>query len=142
MLIAADFLGINSTINDTINRILIGIDKIVFNFVSLIFQLIMILAKTEIFTQTTIDIFAKRIYVILGLVMVFKMMISFVQILIDPDTINDKDRGVVSVLKRVIISLILIVLVPSIFSTAREVQTYILPFIPRVDFHLTDGTII
>lgn len=132
MLILSIFSGLIEGLNDALRAFFMTIDQIVYWFIEIVFQLIMDLANTEIFTQTTIDVFAKRIYVILGLVMVFKMMISFVQILIDPDTMTDKEKGVGAVLKRVIISLILIVLVPSIFSLAREVQSYILPVIPRV----------
>lgn len=132
MLILSAFDGLLEGLNDALRAFFMTIDQVVYWFIEIVFQLIMDLANTEIFTQTTIDVFAKRIYVILGLVMVFKMMISFVQILIDPDTMTDKEKGVGAILKRVIVSLILIVLVPSIFSLAREVQSYILPVIPRV----------
>mgnify|MGYP004505927081 FL=1 len=133
-----DFLGIGEAISNAIRAIFIALDQVVYFFVEVILQLIMDLSRTQIFTQTTIEVFAKRIYVILGLVMVFKMMISFVQILIDPDTMNDKEKGVGAILKRVVISLILIVLVPSIFSTAREIQSYILPVIPKVIMGVDD----
>ena len=111
---------------------LITLDKIVYWFVEQVLQLIVDLANVNIFSDTTINAFARRIYVILGLVMVFKLMISFIQILIDPDAMSDKEKGVGNVLKRVVISMALIVLVPSIFKMARDVQGYILPIIPKV----------
>ena len=111
---------------------LITLDKIVYWFVEQVLQLIVDLANVNIFNDTTINAFARRIYVILGLVMVFKLMISFIQILIDPDAMSDKEKGVGNVLKRVVISMALIVLVPSIFKMARDVQGYILPIIPKV----------
>lgn len=129
--------GIGETISNALRELAIRIDSIVYWFVEVILQLIMDLSKVEIFTQTTINTFAKRIYIILGLIMVFKMMISFIQILIDPDTLTDKEKGAGAILKRVVISLILIVLVPSIFSTARKIQTYVLPIIPRVIMGVT-----
>ena len=135
--------GIGETIYDACRKFLIQIDRFVYGFVETILQLIIDLSKVEIFTQTTINTFAKRIYVILGLLMIFKMMVSFIQILIDPDTLTDKEKGAGAILKRVIIALIMIVLVPSIFSTARKIQTYILPIIPRVIMGVTtedDGT--
>lgn len=138
MLLLSDFFGIAKTGIDVLRWICAFADRVIHNFMEIILQLIMDLSKTQIFTQTTIEVFAKRIYVILGLVMVFKMMISFVQILIDPDTMNDKEKGVGAILKRVVISLILIVLVPSIFSTAREIQGYILPVIPKVIMGIPD----
>lgn len=117
----------------------LGIDNIIYSLMSTVLQLIVDLSNVQIFSQTSINTFAQRIYVILGLVMVFKMMISFVQILINPDTMNDKDKGIGGILKRVVFSLALIVLVPSIFSLAREVQNYIVPIIPRVLLGTADG---
>lgn len=117
----------------------LSLDNIIYSLMSTILQLIVDLSNVQIFSQTSINTFAQRIYVILGLVMVFKMMISFVQILINPDTMNDKEKGAGGILKRVVFSLVLIVLVPSIFSLAREVQNYIVPIIPRVLLGTADG---
>lgn len=137
MLVLMDIFGIKEAMSDFWRYVCMSIDNVVYWFVEVILQLIMDLSKVEIFTQTTINTITKRIYIILGLVMVFKMMISFIQILIDPDTLTDKEKGAGSVLKRVVISLVLIVLVPSIFSTARKIQTYVLPIIPRVIMGVT-----
>lgn len=137
MFVLMDIFGIKEAMSDFWRYVCMSIDNVVYWFVEVILQLIMDLSKVEIFTQTTINTFAKRIYIILGLVMVFKMMISFIQILIDPDTLTDKEKGAGAILKRVVISLILIVLVPSIFSTARKIQTYVLPIIPRVIMGVT-----
>lgn len=109
-----------------------SLDRVVYWAVEKIFQLIMDLANLEIFSQSVITEFANRIYIILGLVMLFKIIMSFIQMLIDPDKMSDKEKGVRNILTRVVISLGLIVLVPTIFSTARQVQNYIVPVIPRV----------
>lgn len=124
--------NIVEAINNFIRSFLITLDRIVYWFVEQVLQLIVDLANVNIFNDTTINAFARRIYVILGLVMVFKLMISFIQILIDPDAMSDKEKGVGNVLKRVVIAMVLIVLVPSIFKMARDVQGYILPIIPKV----------
>ncbi len=114
------------------------LDVVVYKCVAIIFQLIVDLANVQIFTDSTINEFANRMYIILGLIMLFKIMISFIQILIDPDTISDKEKGAGNILKRVTISLALIALVPSIFKFAREVQGYIVPVIPRVILGIND----
>ncbi len=121
-------------------RLLFGFfDSIVYAVVTWALQLIFDLANTEIFTQSVINEFAKRIYVILGLVMVFKVILSFLQILINPDTFGEKEKGVGGVLKRVIITLLLIVFVPSIFRVARQAQQYIMPIIPKVLLGVSDN---
>ena len=113
-------------------KILIGLDWVVYEILEQIFQLIINLANFDLFSEGVLTNFSQRIYLILGLVMVFKLIISFVQILIDPDKIDDKEQGVMNILKRVVISMILIVLVPGIFGVAKSVQTQLVVIIPKV----------
>ena len=117
---------------DILRKILIGIDFVVYGLVEQVLQTIVDLSNVQIFTDVAINEFSRRIYIILGLVMVFKVMMSFIQILINPDSMSDKEKGAGNVLKRVVIALALIVFVPSIFKMARDVQGYVLPIIPKV----------
>lgn len=121
-----------SFISNAIRWLFSWIDFAIYGFIEVVFQLIIDLSNVEIFSGTTINQFATRIYIILGLVMVFKLMISFIQIIVNPDKMDDKEQGVGNVLKRVAISLALIVMVPSIFDLARQVQNYVIPIIPKV----------
>lgn len=130
----------NNWVQKTIRGIGGFIDRAVYSVVEVIMQLIMDLSNTEIFSQSVIDEFATRIYIILGLVMVFKLMVSFIQILVNPDKMDDKEQGVTGVLKRAVISLVLIFMVPSIFDLARQVQGYIIPVIPKVLLGVTIDT--
>ena len=117
---------------DILRKILIGIDFVVYGLVEQVLQTIVDLSNVQIFTDVAINEFSRRIYIILGLVMVFKVMMSFIQILINPDSMSDKEKGAGNILKRVVIALALIVFVPSIFKMARDVQGYVLPIIPKV----------
>ena len=90
------------------------------------------LANFDLFSYEVVKEFSTRIYVILGLIMTFKLIVSFVQMLINPDLMDDKEKGVGNILKRVIIALILIVIVPSVFTTAKKLQNFIVPIIPKV----------
>ena len=128
-----------------IRTIFAAIDTVIYSVVATILQAIVDLSNIEVFQQSVIREFANRIYIILGLVMLFKMIISFIQILIDPDKMDDKESGMANVLKRVVIALLLIVMVPSIFDLSRQLQNYILPIIPKVvlgveaDFNSSSG---
>lgn len=113
-----------------LRTIFMAIDVAVYWCVEVLLQLVMDLSSVEIFSNSVIDEFSSRIYLILGLVMLFKLMISFIQLLINPD--NTKENGVGNLLKRVVISLALIFLVPSIFDLARVVQVEVIPVIPKV----------
>ena len=117
---------------NVIRDLFINLDAIVYSLIEQIFQLIINLASFDLFSAKVLNEFSKRVYLILGLVMVFKLIIAFIKILIDPDKMSDKENGVGNLLKRVAISMLLIVLVPTIFSEAKKLQTYVLPVIPKV----------
>lgn len=52
----------------------------------------------------------ENVYVLCGLFMLFRLTVSFLNILIDPDKANDKQAGAGAIIKRVFVSLILIIL--------------------------------
>lgn len=115
-----------------IRSFFLGIDNIVYGLLSVIFQLILDLSDFELFSNATIKSFSNRIYLILGLVMIFKLIISFIQILIDPNKMDDKEQGVTGILRRVVISLLLIVFIRPIFTAAKDLQKPLLNVLPRV----------
>lgn len=119
-------------INNLVRGFFISLDTIIYGLLEIILQLIMDLANYELFNNKTIEDFSERIYLILGIVMFFKIMISLFQILVQPDKINDKEQGLGGILKRVVISMILLVSVRPIFDLARDIQKYLLPVIPKV----------
>ncbi len=127
--------------NDVWRGIVGSIDGTIYWLVELLLQLVLDLSNTRVFSQSVINDFANRIYVILGLVMLFKIIISFIQILINPDKMDDKEQGVGNVLRRVVISLLLIVLVPSIFSLAMQIQQYVVVIIPKAILGTSAGSI-
>jgi hypothetical protein len=53
-------------------------DRIAFTLIEWVYELFMLIAEAGIFSQATIQEFASRIYVFLGLIMVFKVSISLV----------------------------------------------------------------
>lgn len=101
-------------------------DKITFWAVEMIYALFMNIASAGIFSQATIQVFASRIYVFLGLIMVFKVSISLVTYIMNPDNFSKGDVGAPALLKGFIFALIGIVLVPYVFEIAYTAQRIIL----------------
>lgn len=73
-----------------------------------------------------------RIYVILGIFMAFKLTISFLNYMIKPDSMADKEKGAGKLIGRVITMLALIIMLPQFFPLLNRVQTEFLPILPRV----------
>lgn len=81
-----------------------------------------------------------RIYVILGIFMVFKLSFSFFQYIVDPESMSGKnEKGVSKLISRTIIMLLVLVAVPNIlFNTdggegiIQRAQKAFLPMLPRI----------
>ena len=114
------------------------IDMIVYSLASSLFGLIIDLANVQFFKADQISAVAHRVYIIVGVVMLFKLVISAIQYLVNPDVFDDKEKGLGGILKKTAISIALIVLVPSIFNFLIAIQEPIVKALP--DIVLGPGT--
>lgn len=103
-----------------------NIDKIVFGFISTIYDLLISIARTSVLSQADILDMADRIYKLLAIFMVFKVTFSLIMYVVNPDDFSDKSKGVSKLGTNIIISLALLILTPYIFSYAYQLQTIIL----------------
>lgn len=118
-----------------------GVSSVVFAIVSGMFTLIDDLSKYNFFSADTINQFTNRVYVIIGVLMLFKLVISAVQYIVNPDMFDDKSKGLGAVLKKSIIAVVLLAIVPSIFQFAMEVQGDIVEQIPKIIFGNNNSTV-
>ncbi len=114
------------------------IDMLVYSIASSLLGLISDLANTQFFKAEQITEVANRIYIVIGVLMLFKLVISAIQYMVNPDTFEDKEKGLAGILKKTAISIALIVLVPSIFSFMIAIQEPIVKTLP--DIVLGPGT--
>ena len=75
-----------------------------------IYGLLLQIARTSIFDQEVISQFSQRIYAIVGIFMLFKVSVSLITYILNPDDFTDKEKGFTSIIKRIVISLAMIVL--------------------------------
>lgn len=109
-----------------IKQFFFWIDKIVFNFISIIYDLMISIARTSVLSQADIVDMADRIYTLLLIFMVFKVTLSLITYTVNPDDFTDKSKGVAKLGQKIIISLALLILTPYIFNYAYQFQTIIL----------------
>ncbi|MBE6138438.1 MAG: hypothetical protein E7173_01675 [Firmicutes bacterium] len=101
------------------------IDSIVVWLIKNLYVLLIQIANTNVFGDLIYAILG-RIYVFLGIFMIFKLSMSMITYIINPDAMTDKSKGFGKLITNVVISLILIVTVPSIFREAFRLQYMIL----------------
>lgn len=113
------------TMSEASRSIFFSIDNAIYSFFSQIFSLFFSISKSQFLTGSIYTIIFKRVFLILGIFMLFRLVFSFLTYLISPDSINDpKNPGNMSkLIGRVIASvLFLVVLVP--IGTDTQYATY------------------
>lgn len=111
-----------SMFQDILRGFLSLLDRMVYFLIDILMYLFDALAKIRIFSNESIAEVTNRIYAFIAIVMIFKVSFSIIQYIINPDNINDKERGFAKVIQNVILSLFAVVLTPYIFNFAYEVQ--------------------
>lgn len=101
------------------------IDTLVVWLIKNLYVLLVQIANTNVFGSFIYQMLG-RIYVFLGIFMLFKLTLSMITYIVNPDTLTDKSKGFSKLISNVVISLILIVTVPSLFREAYRLQAKIL----------------
>ncbi|MBE6159637.1 MAG: hypothetical protein E7157_01160 [Lactobacillales bacterium] len=84
------------------------------------------LANLDFGLGEQIDDFTSRIFVIMIIFMIFKLTLSVMNYLIDPDSFTDKSKGGGKLISRVIISVALLISINPIFNFLKDVQSTII----------------
>ena len=88
------------------------LDKLFYGFVPTIYNLLVDIANTTIFTEDIFDTFASKVYGLLGIFMLFKVSFSILTYIVDPDAFLDKSKGFSKLISNVIITLTLLIATP------------------------------
>lgn len=103
------------------------IDKIVYGFISDVYILIVQLSDVRVFDDATLGNFATRMYGLIAIFMAFKLIFSFVNYAVNPDSLTNEKTGGKKLVTNIIVSLVLLIAVPGIiFPLSRDIQTAIL----------------
>ncbi len=107
--------------------ILLFLDSIVYSLISWVYQIILVLCRVDILDNTfSVDALINRIYIIIGVVVLFLLAYSLLRSMVNPDDAVKGKKSPATIIKDVIISIVLIALIPTIFSFAMRFQTSIL----------------
>ena len=119
-------LSVNMWFQKLMKQFFFGIDQVVYNAISSIYDLLISIARTSVFTQADILDMADRIYKLLAIFMIFKVTLSLITYVVNPDDFSDKSKGISKLSMNIVISLGLLILTPYIFNLAFRLQTIIL----------------
>lgn len=112
-------------ISDAIRWISIGLDSIMYGYIGLFFNLIFSMTNLTEMTliKNVYEGIQEKVYLIIGIFMLFKVTISLLTYLANPDKMNDKEIGAGKLVTRIVTSLVLLIVVPTIvFPLLHEIQ--------------------
>ncbi len=90
---------------DIIRGLFALIDRAVYSLLMVIYQIFFTIADTEILTGDTVADFYNRVQVIIGIFMIFKVSVSLLQSVMDPERLTNKDTGMGKIISRILIML-------------------------------------
>lgn len=119
--------AIGDTIVSFFFGVLLTLDALIYSLINWVYQIILVLCNANILNNTfEIDAFVGRIYIILGVVILFLVAYSLLKSMVNPDDAIKGKKSPVTIVKDVIISVVLIALVPTIFNFATGFQQALL----------------
>lgn len=84
---------------DGFRSIMAGLDRVVYNLLSVIYEIFFNVATANIISGQTVKTFYSRVQLILGVVIMFKVAISLFNGIMNPDSLNDGKNGFLPLLR-------------------------------------------
>ena len=126
-------MALGSYVTDILRELAINIALLISGLIGTLYDVILSLGTSKLFTDDFYVNFATKIGLLLGIYMLFKLMFSLINYLIDPDKINDKKEGAGKIVVRVIVVIVLLATYNTLFRTMYDLQDKIM----TSDFFLT-----
>ena len=106
--------------------VLLTIDGAIYDLIDYIYDIFNKLAGINIFDQNDYIDIVNRIYIVLGIFMLFVLAYSLLKAVVSPDDFAKGENSFPNLIKNVVLSLVIIVLLPTVFSVAFNIQNVIL----------------
>ena len=108
-----DYMTAN-TINDIFRSLFALLDRAAYGLLGGMYQILFNVASADIFANETVQKFYGRVQMIIGVFMIFKLAVSIIQGIINPDTFTDKKSGFSTIVGRVVFALIMLTILTPI----------------------------
>lgn len=124
MLIAGIFTdSIKNMFEYGIFSLLLYIDSVVYKIVSMLFSVFYSIAELQLLNNDVYEAIANRVYLLVGVIALFAITVSLMKALVNPDNFA---KGTITSFKNLVISILLVILMPTIFKYAFSLQAAII----------------
>lgn len=105
-----------------IRQLLFWLDSLIYDLIIKLYNMFNTLCSVRLMNGNVVSSIATRIGMILGIIMLFRVVLAFINMLIDPDKVSDKNSGAVSVIKKILIVIVMLGVSNFVFDTLYYVQ--------------------
>lgn len=115
-------------VTDLFRYLFMFLDGIIYNLIQPLYAASLELAdiRGAIQQEEIVSIIVSKIYIFLGIFMVFKLAFSIISMIANPDYAGDKQKGLGKLFTHSLITLVLVVVMPSIFRMTYNLQSLII----------------
>lgn len=132
-LLGAIYLNFERSIGmNLVRQLFVWLDWIAFTVFEWVIQAVFDIASIPIVDNSVYEDFRIKIYVLLGIFMLFKITMTMLNYLVNPDAMADKEKGMGKLLTRTILVIIMLIGFPVIFNLMSEVQEPLMKALPRI----------
>lgn len=125
MYIILDIFGIGKAVTDALRTFMLTLCDAIYRLIYFTFYIFEKLGTATIITQEQVQEIFTRVGLIIGLFMVFRLTFAFIQYIIDPDSMSDKQKGIGNIIKKIVIAIVLLGSTSTIFKLAFRAQDLI-----------------
>ena len=118
--------GVGGALLDAFRSLCYTLDEVLYKWIIFLYDLFLTLCNGKILDTEIVNSLTKRIGLILGVIMLFIVLVSMIKMILEPEKANDKEAGVGSIVKRIIIVVVMLGLAPRLFELTYDIQKVIL----------------
>ena len=119
-------LSVESVARDALRSLMLSLCNIIYKLISFVYEVFYNLGTARILFDSDVQPIFRKIGLIIGLFMVFRVAFAFIQYVVNPDTMFDKQKGIGKIIVKVIVSIVLLGSTQFLFNAAFTIQDKIL----------------
>ena len=121
-------MGGLDVVQDILRTITFFLDDKIYGLITSVYELFMYLSQIDLLSgeNNPLTYLISRVYVLLGIFMLFKLSFSLLQYMVDPNSFSDSSKGFGKLVTNSLVALVLLIMVPMIFDKGMEIQSVIL----------------
>lgn len=127
MYVLGGFLSsVGDAIMDGIRTFMLTLCDGIYRLIYMTYFMFEKLGTAKIITDDQIAGIFRRVGLIIGIFMLFRLTFAFIQYIVDPDAMTDNKKGMGNIIKKILISIVLLGSTSTLFNLAFKVQNLII----------------